>query len=166
MESSPPETEGSKRWNQSTRFYEDLTVGDKFVTPRRTITEADIVAFSGISGDYNALHTDEVFATETQFGGRIAHGPLGFVVATGLSNRTGLFDGSTLAFLEMQWKFTAPIYPGDTVHLEMTVAELRPTSQSDRGILVREMNLINQKAQLVQTGRFVTLIRMRDARQG
>tara|TARA_R110002124_G_scaffold227255_1_gene392533 strand:+ start:909 stop:1361 length:453 start_codon:yes stop_codon:yes gene_type:complete len=148
------------------KYYEDLKVGDKFVTPRRTITETDIVNFSGISGDYNALHTDEVFALETQFGGRIAHGPLGFVVATGLSNRTGLFDGSTLAFLEVQWKFTAPIYPGDTVHLEMTVAELRPTSKPDRGILVREMKLINQKDQLVQAGRFTTLISIRDAGAG
>ncbi|ATI43689.1 dehydratase (plasmid) [Pacificitalea manganoxidans] len=144
------------------KFYEDLKVGDKFVTPRRTITEADIVAFSGLSGDYNALHTDEIFAAETQFGGRIAHGPLGFVIATGLSNRTGLFDGSTIAFLGMQWKFTAPIYPGDTVHLEMTVDELRRTSKPDRGILVREMNLINQKGQLVQTGMFTTMIKVRD----
>ena len=144
------------------KFYEDLNVGDKFVTPRRTITETDIVAFSGVSGDYNALHTDEIFAAETQFGGRIAHGPLGFVIATGLSNRTGLFDGSTIAFLGMQWKFTAPIDPGDTVHLEMTVDELRRTSKPDRGILVREMNLINQKGQLVQTGMFTTMIKVRD----
>jgi len=145
------------------KFYEDLKVGDKFVTPRRTVTEADIVAFSGLSGDYNALHTDEVFASETQFGGRIAHGPLGFVIATGLSNRTGLFDGSTLAFLEMKWKFTAPIYPGDTVHLEMTVVEMRPTSKPDRGILVREMNLFNHKGQLVQTGLFTIMIKFRGA---
>ena len=143
------------------KYFEDLKVGDKFVTPRRTITEADIVAFSGLSGDYNALHTDEIFASETQFGGRIAHGPLGYVVATGLSNRTGLFDGSTIAFLESQWKFTAPIYPGDTVHLEMIIAELRTTSKPDRGVLIREMNLINQKGQLVQTGQFITLIYMK-----
>ena len=148
------------------KYYEDLEVGDKFITPRRTITEADIVAFSGISGDYNALHTDEVFALETEFGGRIAHGPLGLVIATGLSNRTGLFDGSTIAFLEMLWTFTAPIYPGDTVNLEMTVAEMRPTSKVGRGILVRQMNLINQKGHLVQTGRFITLIRMRDVGAG
>ena len=66
------------------RLFDAFEVGQRFETPRRTITEADIVAFSGLSGDYNPVHTDEVFAAGTEFGSRIAHGPMGIGMAFGL----------------------------------------------------------------------------------
>ncbi|MPY85837.1 MAG: dehydratase, partial [Actinophytocola sp.] len=80
------------------RYYDDLSVGDTFTTPARTITEYDVAAFAGLSGDYNPVHTDREFATATSFGQPIAHGVLGITVATGLIARTGLFDGTAVAF--------------------------------------------------------------------
>ena len=79
------------------RYYEELEVGQTFVTEKRTISNADILAFAELSGDHNKLHVDEEYARTTPFKTRIAHGPLGFAVATGLSYSTGLLDGTTLA---------------------------------------------------------------------
>ncbi|MFZ2157315.1 MAG: MaoC/PaaZ C-terminal domain-containing protein, partial [Bradyrhizobium sp.] len=101
------------------RYYEEFEVGQTFVTEKRTISDADISAFAELSGDHNKLHIDEDYAKTTPFKTRIAHGPLGFAIATGLSYSTGLFDGTTLALLGVEWSFTAPIFPGDTLHVEM-----------------------------------------------
>ena len=73
----------------------------------RTITEADVVNFAGISGDFNPLHMDDEFAKNNMFGKRVAHGALGLIVSTGLSNQMGIFEGTTIAFLELTAKYTA-----------------------------------------------------------
>ena len=88
--------------------FEDVEVGFRFETPRRTITEADLVAFAGVSGDFNPLHTDAVFAAQTIYGERIAHGALIVSLATGLRQRAGLFDGTLMGLLEIRsWRFIA-----------------------------------------------------------
>ena len=88
--------------------FEDVEVGFRFETPRRTITEADLVAFAGVSGDFNPLHTDAVFAAQTIYGERIAHGALIVSLATGLRQRAGLFDGTLMGLLEIRsWRFVA-----------------------------------------------------------
>ena len=80
------------------RHFEDFEVGAETVTDSRTVTEADVVAFAGVSGDYNPLHVDVEFARTTPFGERIAHGLLGLAIASGLVSRTGAIEGTTLAF--------------------------------------------------------------------
>lgn len=133
-------------------FFEDFKVGDKFVTKGRTITEADIVNFAGISGDFNQLHMDEEFAKKTIFGRRIAHGLLGLAISSGMSQSLRIMEGTIIAFLGLTWDFLKPIFIGDTVHLEMKVAELRETSKPDRGIVTFECELINQNGEVVQKG--------------
>ena len=86
---------------QSGLHLEDFFVGQSWVTPARTITDADLVNFAGLSGDFNPLHTYEEFARQTQFGGRIFHGPGVFSVAIGLESRLGIKEGTAIAFLGM-----------------------------------------------------------------
>lgn len=142
-------------------YYEDLEIGREFVSPGRTITETDVVQFAGLSGDYNPIHTDAEFARDSAFGERIAHGLLGVAVISGLSARMGIFDGTAVAFLGLTWDFTGPIRLGDTVHLRMTIAAKRETSNPERGIVEREMRLINQHGETVQKGIFKLMIRRR-----
>jgi acyl dehydratase len=144
--------------------FEDVEVGMRFESPARTITEADLVNFAGVSGDYNPLHTDEEFARSTPYGRRIAHGMLALSVVTGLRQRLGAFDGTLLAFLEIRsWRFRAPVFAGDTIRSVTEVAELRETSKPDRGVMVQRLEVLNQQDELVQEGEFVTLLRRRAA---
>jgi acyl dehydratase len=83
------------------------------------------------------------------FGRRIAHGMLGPVIMTGLSNQTGMFEGTTIAFLELSIQYPAPLEIGATVHLEMTPTEITPTRKPGRGILKLDANLVDQKGTVV-----------------
>lgn len=141
-------------------FLDDFRVGQSFVTMARTITEADIVNFAGISWDHNQLHMDTVYAASTQYGKRIAHGLLGVVAHTGLSYQ--LTEESILALLELTWQFKAPIYVGDTIHVEQRVKDIQESSSGDRGILTFEKKVINQKNEVVQTGTTTILLAKRD----
>ena len=97
------------------RLFGEFALGQRFETPGRTITEADIVSFSGLTGDFNPVHTDEVFAAATDFGSRVAHGPMGIGIAFGLASRLDLIDGTVVALLGVNWKFKAPMRMGATV---------------------------------------------------
>ena len=145
-------------------YFEDFSVGQKFITKARTITEADILNFAGLSWDHNQLHTDAEYAASTRFGRRIAHGLLGVIVHAGLSYE--LTEMSILALLEMTWKFRAPIYIGDTIHVEQWVKELRAGSTGDRGVLTFEKKVLNQKNEVVQTGTTVILLARRNRGPG
>ena len=144
-------------------YFEDFTVGQKFVTKARTITEADIVNFAGLSWDHNQLHTDAEYAASTLYGKRIAHGLLGVIAHAGLSYE--LTEESLLALLELTWQFKAPIYIGDTIHVEQTVKNLRESRSADRGILTFEKALINQKDEVVQTGTTTILLAKRSEKR-
>ncbi|MEC2053907.1 MaoC family dehydratase N-terminal domain-containing protein [Peribacillus psychrosaccharolyticus] len=140
-------------------YYEDFSIGDEFTSPGRTVTESDVSVFAGLSGDYNPLHTDEEFAKETIFGTRIAHGLLGLSMVSGLVMRLGVFDGTVIAFLGLDWKFIGPLFIGDTIHFEMKIIEKRETSKADRGIIVREVLLFNQKNEVVQKGTMTIMMK-------
>ena len=141
---------------------EDFAVGQVMQTAARTVTEADLVAFAGLSGDYNAIHTDAEYAKQTAFGQRIAHGMLVFAIALGLGVRTGVLDGTVLAFLGIEdWKFLRPVLIGDTVHLRWTVLEARLSSKPGAGVLKRRLEIVNQRGEVVQTGVTVTLVKSR-----
>jgi acyl dehydratase len=143
-------------------YFEDVDVGFRFETSRRTVTEADLVAFAGVSGDFNPLHTDELFAAESIYGGRVAHGALVVSLATGLRQRTGLFDGTLMGLLEIRrWRFLLPVRIGDTIRVANEITELRETSKPDRGIMVQRVEVINQDDAVVETGEFVLLLRRR-----
>jgi acyl dehydratase len=143
-------------------FFEDVEVGFRFETPRRTVTEADLVAFAGVSGDFNPLHTDSTFAAASIYGERIAHGALVVSLATGLRQRAGLFDGTLMGLLEIRnWRFSAPVRIGDTIRVVNEVTALEETSKPDRGIMVQWIEVLNQDDTVVQSGEFVMLLRRR-----
>lgn len=144
-------------------YYEELQIGQEFISPRRTITEADIVLFTGLSGDVNPLHTDEVFAAlETPFGTRIAQGLLTMSAATGLIARLGYSEGTVLAFLGIKdWRFLGAVKAGDTIHARITIVGKRETSRPERGIFVERLEIINQRGETVQEGELTMLVKRR-----
>ena len=141
-------------------YFDDFSVGQKFITKARTITETDIVNFAGLSWDHNQLHTDAEYAASTRFGRRIAHGLLGVIVHAGLSYE--LTEKSILALLEMTWQFKAPIYIGDTIHVQQWVKDMRADSTGERGVLTFEKEVLNQKNEVVQSGTTTILLARRD----
>jgi acyl dehydratase len=147
-------------------YYEDLEEGQTFKSPARTVTETDLVTFAMLSGDWNAIHTDEEFAKSTYYGARIVHGLFGLSMMTGLLDRMGLFGGSAIALLGIKdWRFKAPIFVGDTLHFEMEIASKRLTSEGSRGIIDRKFRLINQREEVVQEGNMGLMVRLKRAKE-
>ncbi len=140
-------------------YFEEFEVGQRIVTPARTVTESDIVTFAGLSGDYNSIHTDAVYAEATPFEQRVAHGLLGLSIASGLAVRTGILEGTVLAFREINdWKFSLPIYIGDTIHVELEVDSAKAMPRLGGGLLGLVMEVHNQDAKVVMKGRWSVLI--------
>jgi 3-hydroxybutyryl-CoA dehydratase len=137
---------------------EDIAVGTRITTARRTITDADIVAFAGISGDFNALHMDDLFVEQmTPFPGRVAHGLLGVAIGSGL--QSDLDRWYTLAYLEARRTFPKPIFAGDTIWAEYEVTDKRESrSRSDRGVVWLDVRLMNQDHAVTQEGVDVLLV--------
>ena len=134
-------------------YWEEWEVGKSFETAARTVTETDVVNFAGISGDYNPLHINEEYCKKTQFGTRIAHGPLVYAIAAGLLFQLHLYDDTLIAFLGFEsLKFTKPVKIGDTIHAKVTVTEVTETSKPDRGVMKRQLQVINQHGEIVQDG--------------
>jgi acyl dehydratase len=143
-------------------YFHDFEVGRIYESPARTVTESDVSLFAGISGDYNAIHTDEEFAKKTRFGQRVAHGMLGISIVTGLMGRSGIFEGSALALLGINnWKFEQPLFIGDTIHVRFEVTEKRLSgSNPDVGILNRYFELVNQRGEIVQRGEMPVMVKV------
>jgi acyl dehydratase len=142
-------------------FFEDFEIGDEFITPGRTVTEADVVLFAGLTGDYNRIHTDAEYMKTSMFGERIAHGLLGLSLVNGLKYRTDYDSDGVLAFLGLTWKFSGPIKFGDTIHAIIRIASKRETSKPDRGIMIQSIQVINQRSEVVQEGEFTSMIKRR-----
>lgn len=143
-------------------YLEDLEAGQSFVSPGRTITEADVMSFAAWTNDNNQVHTDVEFAKATRYGQRIVHGMLGASLCLGLIARTGVFEGSAVALLGIdQWRFTAPIFIGDTVTCTVDILSTRLTSKGDFGIVERQVTLRNQRGETVQAGRMDLMVALR-----
>ena len=141
--------------------YADLHVGMSFRSPGRTITDADLVAFAGLTGDYSELHTSDVYAQASQFGRRVAHGMLGLAYAHGLMwPRTGELRATAIAFLGINdWKFTGPIFVGDTIFVNYRIAELRDSkSKPTQAIAIFEVEVVTHDGRVVQRGRKALLV--------
>lgn len=143
------------------KFWDELTVGQEFWTGGRTVTEGDVLAFSGLTGDFNPLHTDEEFARTGPFGTRVPHGPLIHDLYLGLVDHLGLFAGTALAFLELRWKFLTPVLAGDTIHARVVIRAKREIEKPDRGIVTFAVTLFNQREEAVQEGEHVLLLARR-----
>jgi acyl dehydratase len=145
----------------SRRFFDDIQVGEEYESPGRTVTEADIVIFAGLSGDYNVLHTDAEFMKSSIFGERIAHGLLGLAIQAGLFTRATQAY-ATLAFVGLRWKFRGPIRIGDTIRVRARVAAKKETDKPDRGLITLERRIVNQRDEVVQEGETDLLVERRE----
>lgn len=140
-------------------YFEDFSVGQKVTTVGRTIAESDIMTFAGLTGDYNQIHTDAHFATGTQFGQRIAHGLLGMSIGIGLLMRTGVLEGTVIAFREiLEWKFIKPVFIGDTIHAALEMKEMKPMPRVGGGLATAAMEVMNQKDEVLMKGTLSLLI--------
>jgi 3-hydroxybutyryl-CoA dehydratase len=144
------------------RYFDDLVEGEAITGPMRTVTIEDIEAFVRLTGDDNRLHTDDAFAREAGFDGRIAHGALVLSLAIGLAWQTGLLVDTTLAFRSIDdWKFSLPVYPGDQIRLRGRIAERRALPRARAGLVRFDLEVVNQHQQVVSSGSLRLLMRMR-----
>ena len=134
-------------------YFEEFSVGQSVNTASRTVSEDAIFNFAGLTGDYNQIHTDAEFAKTTPFGQRIAHGLLGMSIGVGLIMRTGLLEGTVLAFREIQeWKFVKPVFIGDTIHAVLTISETKALPRIGGGALIAAVEIRNQSDEVLQKG--------------
>ena len=139
-------------------YFEEFTVGQEVESATRTITEADVVLFAGLTGDYNLIHTDAEFAKSTPVGQRVAHGLLGLSIASGLATRIGFMEGTILAFLGLTWKFKGTILFGDTIRMRGKVTKTRALASMGGGMVVLEISVLNQQDKVVQEGEWSLLV--------
>lgn len=140
-------------------YFEEFEPGQRMITAGRTITESDIVTFAGLSGDYNQIHTDKEYSKKTPIGRRIAHGILVLSIASGLAVRTGVLEGTVIVFREIEnWKFSKPVFIGDTIHVELEVKETKALRRLGGGAVIIELIVKNQDEDTVMRGLWNTLI--------
>jgi 3-hydroxybutyryl-CoA dehydratase len=145
--------------NQRGMYFEEFSVGQRVRTAARTVTEHDIVGFAGLSGDYNQIHVDAAYARGTPYGQRIAHGLCVLSIASGLAVQTGIMEGTILAFREIEeWKFSAPVFIGDTIHVEIDVLDTKPLPRLTGGAVTLQLDVKNETGKSVQKGKWVALM--------
>jgi oxepin-CoA hydrolase/3-oxo-5,6-dehydrosuberyl-CoA semialdehyde dehydrogenase len=161
----PGAAQATDRIHPFRKYFEELEVGETLVTHRRTVTEADIVNFAGISGDHFYAHTDDIAARDSLFGRRVAHGY--FV----LSAAAGLFvdpaPGPVLANYGLEsLRFIKPVHAGDTIQARLTckskTARETPPDGIPQGVVAWDVGVSNQDQELVATYTILTLVRRRD----
>jgi len=130
--------------------WEDYQVGDKYKSLARTVTEADIVNFIGVTGMNEVLFTDLTFGKGVQEAGRVAPAALTYALIEGILCQT-LIQGTGLAMLELEKKVLAPTVAGDTVHAVIEVLSVRQTSKGNRGIVKTRIDIVNQRGETVIT---------------
>jgi len=145
-------------------YFDDVEVGQEWESSGRTITEADVVNFAGVSGDFNPIHMDHEFAKTTPFRRPIAHGLLVFAVGSGLG--VNCPPMRTIAFLQVrEWNFREPLFIGDTVRLRSRLIEKTLRGRGRRGELMWYRGVVNQEGKVVQDGILVTLVEGRGPRR-
>jgi len=134
------------------KHFADFIKGDVIVTRRRTVEMSDIVNFATLTGDYYPLHIDAVYAAESRFESRIAHGPLTFVLAVGLVGMTNVYGDAIVALKEITaLRAIAPVFPGDTIHVEAVVEETDGSKSEKYGTIAVRYSVKNQRDELVMT---------------
>jgi acyl dehydratase len=144
-------------------YFEDFQPGQKMVTRGRTITEADIVQFASLTGDYNPMHTDMEYMKRSAFGQRVAHGMLTLSYAVGQAYQLGFMERTVVAFRGLEMKFSLPVFIGDTLHTELTVKDLKAMPRLGSGTMVLDIKILNQDGKVVQSGEWTVMIALRSA---
>jgi len=130
-------------------YWEELELGQRFDTFRRTITETDLVAFTAVTGMLEAIFIDATFEGGA-INGRPVPGALTYTLIEGFILQT-MIQGTGLAMLELEQKILAPVVVGDTISAEVEVTEIKPTSRSGRAVVTSKIQVFNQRRVLVMT---------------
>ena len=140
-------------------YFEEFKVGETIHTESRTVSDNDIMTFASLTGDNNRIHTDEEFSKAGPFGRRVAHGLLGLSIAVGLAWKTGILDGTVIAFREISdWKFIKPVYLGDAVHADLHVVETKALPRIGGGSVVLNAQLLNEQDEICMRGSLTLLV--------
>lgn len=148
---------------EKSRYFEELVVGEEFRSPTRTIAEYDLYVFAGLTGDLTDFHISTEAAKKSVFGQRAAHGMLLISIANGLYNRIGITDETGMALAGVEWRFIAPGFIGDTVHLVASVREKRDVAKKDRGLVFWDARLVKQDGTTMCQGQMIRMVRRRNA---
>jgi acyl dehydratase len=143
-------------------FFDDVEVGQEWESLGRTLTEADIVNFAGLSGDFNPIHVDHEFARTTHFRRPVAHGLLVLAMSSGLGLHAPAMR--TLAFLGIrEWQFVGPVYIGDTLRVRSKILDKEVRARGRRAAITWQRQIVNQEGKVVQEGITLTLVEGRAA---
>lgn len=141
-------------------YYDDISIGQEWESPGRTVTETDIVLYAGFSGDYNPMHVNHEFAKTTPFRRPIAHGFAVFSIASGLGVQVPMIR--TIALLGVrEWRFVNPVFAGDTIRVITRVVEKTLKGRGRRGEVVWHRSILNQEGKVIQEGEIMTLVECR-----
>jgi acyl dehydratase len=144
-------------------YFEEFQVGQSTTSVGRTVTETDVVAFAALTGDWNQMHTDAEYAKEHPLGQRVAHGLLCVGIAVGLIGRLGIIEETALALREIgSWKFSLPVFLGDTIRVRVTVADTKPMPRLGGGLVTVKAEVLNQDDKVVQRGTLGVLMQSRE----
>jgi acyl dehydratase len=141
-------------------YFDDLRVGDRYQTPGRTVTETDVVNFAGLSADYNSLHVDAEFAKGLDFGQRVAHGLLILSMVSGLTSRLPFIvqmGPAIQGLLDLNCQWPKPTFLGDTIHVVVSITDMKVTSKGTSGIVTMSRDAVNQRGETVMksVGKFL-----------
>lgn len=138
--------------SRNAKYWHDFEVGEVIETSGRTIESGDVNLFAGLSGDFNPVHVNQVYAEKGMFGQRIGHGLLTLAVTSGQMNQTGVFEGTTIGFLGMDnVRFSSPVRFGDTVLTSATITNTRASNKPERGVVSMTITTTNQRGETVLT---------------
>jgi 3-hydroxybutyryl-CoA dehydratase len=143
-------------------YYDDFEMGKEFVTDGRTITETVVTNFAGVSGDMHPLHTDKEYGKKTVFGKNIAHGLCVLSVVSGLVVKSGILKNAMALFGIQDWKFVNPVFFDDTIRVKIKVFEKKDSSKKDRGTVTLGLEIINQRDEIVQMGKWAIMMIRKD----
>ncbi len=144
-------------------YFEEVEIGQTMVTRGRTVTEADIVQFAALTGDYNPMHTNADYMKTHPMGQRVAHGMLTLSYAVGQLYQLGFMERTVLAFRGLEMKFSLPVVIGDTIHVRLTIKEKKEMRRLGGGIVTAEVKILNQEGKAVQSGTMELLIASKPA---
>ncbi len=142
-------------------FFEEFEIGDSVESVGRTITEADIVQFAMLSGDWNLIHTNTEYSKSQMTGERIAHGLLVLSIATGLATRLGFMEDTVMAFMSLEWEFRQAVIIGDTIRVRTTVADKKEMRRLGGGYVWIKVEILNQENKKVHRGTWKVLMKLK-----
>ena len=142
-------------------YFEEFEIGAAMRTRGRTITEADLVQFAALTGDFNPMHTDAEYSRGAFMGQRVAHGMLSLSYAIGQAYQLGILERTVLGFRGLEMKFSSPVFIGDTIHAEITVTATKAARRLGGGVVTLALRIVKQDGAIAQKGSLSLLMMSR-----